>query len=164
MVPSPLYSPMKKWRLLMDAISNLSTKGIRKIKKDECPKCCEDEILEACSMAKALRRCFFILCRGWLGCELIMVCKCLWGGDIYFASWLFCFSGKIRVRSHCGKLKPDALDMRWIFLMLMVINSWNNRHGNLTDPPRLELLIKAQRTWKRKKLKHCYAALPRFSQ
>lgn len=72
----------------------------------------------------------------------------------------FCFSGKSRVRSHCRKLKPDTLDMRWIFLMLTVINSWNNRHGNLTDPPRLGLLIKARRTWKKKKAKALLCCSP----
>lgn len=58
---------------------------------------------------------------------------------------VFCFSGKGGVRDGYRKLKPDTLDIKWIFFMLRVINSWNNRRGNLLDPPRLKLLIKAWR-------------------
>lgn len=72
----------------------------------------------------------------------------------------FCFSGKGGATARRRKLKPDALDMRWIFLMLTVINSWNNRQGNLADPPRLELLIKAQRTWRKA---NTGVAIPQFS-
>lgn len=62
---------------------------------------------------------------------------------------VFCFSGKGGVRAGFRKLKPDTLDVKWVFLMLTVINSWNNRRGNLVDPPRLELLIKAWRMWRK---------------
>lgn len=72
----------------------------------------------------------------------------------------FCFSGKGGATARRRKLKPDALDMRWIFLMLTVINSWNNRQGNLADPPRLELLIKARRTWRKA---NAGVAIPQFS-
>lgn len=47
------------------------------------------------------------------------------------------------MRAGCRKLKPDTLDIKWIFFTLRVINSWNSRRGNLLDPPRLKLLIKA---------------------
>lgn len=70
-------------------------------------------------------------------------------GSWYLLCFLvFCFTGKGGVRASCRKLKPDALDVKWVFLMLRVINSWNNRRGNLVDPPRLQLLIKARRTWR----------------
>lgn len=62
---------------------------------------------------------------------------------------VFCFTGKGGVRASCRKLKPDTLDINWVFLMLRVINSWNNRRGNLVDPPRLEILIKARRMWRK---------------
>lgn len=62
---------------------------------------------------------------------------------------VFCFTGKGGVTASCRKLKPDTLDVKWVFSMLRVINSWNNRRGNLVDSPRLELLIKAQRTWRK---------------
>ena len=62
---------------------------------------------------------------------------------------VFCFSGKGGVRASFRKLKPDTLDVKWVFLMLRVINSWNNRCGNLVDPPRLELLIEAWRMWRK---------------
>ena len=62
---------------------------------------------------------------------------------------VFCFTGKGGVRLSCRKLKPDTRDVKQVFLMLRVINNWNNRCGNLVDPPRLEHLIKAQRTWRK---------------
>lgn len=159
-MPSALYSPMKKWHLLMDTISNLS--NIKENLKRWVSKVLWGWNPGSLLYGKSLKEMFLYfmqrMTRMWAnyGVQMPM-------GRWYLLCFLaFCFSGKSRVRSHCRKLKPDTPDMKWFFLMLTVINSWNNRHGNLTDPPMLGLLIKALRTWK-KKLKHCYAALPQFS-